>query len=130
LLVCLLADGTGGWGTKKPQIHAETFLLPMQCCHTVNGNKAVHLSATTSKNIINLQVSPVCDTVKISICTVILLLLFAVNVAHRCIHCQKLAPIWQQFAESFDRAKFITIAEVDCSQHYSLCHEQGVSSSS
>ena len=56
-----------------------------------------------------------------------LLLRCAVNVVCRCIHCQQLAPVWQQLAESFSNAEDITIAEVDCSQHNSLCLEQGVS---
>jgi len=52
---------------------------------------------------------------------------FAVNVVCRCVHCQKLAPTWEQLAESFRDVKAVTIAEVDCSQYSSLCHAQRVS---
>ena len=57
----------------------------------------------------------------------IFVILFAVNAVCRCIHCQKLAPMWQQLAESFSNTEAVTIAEVDCSLHSHLCHEQGVS---
>jgi len=53
--------------------------------------------------------------------------LYDVNVVCRCVHCQKLAPTWQQLAESFADVKAVTIAEVDCSQHASLCQQQQVS---
>ena len=56
-------------------------------------------------------------------------LLFAMNVVCRCVHCVKLAPIWQQLAESFSGAEDVIVAEVDCSQRSSLCREQGVSKS-
>ena len=53
--------------------------------------------------------------------------IIAVNVVRRCIHCQKLAPIWQQLAERFQNNEDVTVAAVDCSQQSSLCSKQGVS---
>jgi len=49
------------------------------------------------------------------------------NAICRCVRCQRLAPIWQKLAESFADVEAVTIAEVDCSQHFSLCQEHGVS---
>lgn len=42
----------------------------------------------------------------------------------RCGHCKKLAPIWTQVA-SHMRDK-LTIAEVDCDAHSSLCRSEGI----
>lgn len=42
----------------------------------------------------------------------------------RCGHCKKLAPIWETLAHDM-RGK-MTIAEVNCDDHKSLCSKQGV----
>ena len=58
---------------------------------------------------------------------IITLQLLPVSVVCRCIHCQKLAPVWQQLAGRFQNDGDVTIAEVDCSKQSSLCSKQGVS---
>jgi len=45
-----------------------------------------------------------------------------------CGHCKKMAPAWSELAKEVDEDKKIstTIAKVDCTQHQSICQEQGV----
>jgi thioredoxin-like negative regulator of GroEL len=43
---------------------------------------------------------------------------------YRCGHCKKLAPIWVKLAEQLQHS--VTVAEVDCEDHKSLCSAQGV----
>jgi len=43
-----------------------------------------------------------------------------------CGHCQKLVPVWDELAKSFEADGQVKIAKVDCTQHQSICQEQEV----
>ncbi|EDO34590.1 predicted protein [Nematostella vectensis] len=43
-----------------------------------------------------------------------------------CIHCIKLAPIWERLAEDFKDNADITISKIDCTAHGSKCSQHGV----
>ncbi|CAF0938633.1 unnamed protein product [Rotaria sordida] len=43
-----------------------------------------------------------------------------------CSHCQKLAPIWNRFAQKFSRYEDIRILRVDCTASESLCRDYGI----
>ena len=45
-----------------------------------------------------------------------------------CGHCQRLAPVWDELAKSFEGDGEVKIAKVDCDQHQSVCKEQEVRS--
>ncbi|XP_062510842.1 thioredoxin domain-containing protein 5-like [Corticium candelabrum] len=46
-----------------------------------------------------------------------------------CGHCQNLSPVWDSLAERYNKEEAnIRIAKIDCTQHTSVCSEQGVSS--
>ncbi|KOC62772.1 Thioredoxin domain-containing protein 5 [Habropoda laboriosa] len=38
-----------------------------------------------------------------------------------CGHCQKLAPIWEELANSLSNNNFVSISKIDCTQHRSVC---------
>jgi thioredoxin domain-containing protein 5 len=44
--------------------------------------------------------------------------------AGRCGHCKKLAPTWVNLAKQLQHS--VTVAEVNCEDHRSLCSTQGV----
>lgn len=46
---------------------------------------------------------------------------------YRCRHCTDFQPIWQELAEMINTkdSKF-AIAEVDCTVHHKLCHENDI----
>ncbi|CAN8314466.1 unnamed protein product [Cochlearia groenlandica] len=44
-----------------------------------------------------------------------------------CGHCKKLAPEYEKLASSFNKAKSVLIAKVDCDQHKGVCTKYGVS---
>merc|ERR1711872_735255 len=43
-----------------------------------------------------------------------------------CGHCQKLAPVWDELAKSFEKDEQVKIAKLDCTQQQSLCQEHEV----
>ncbi|CAK9797135.1 Thioredoxin domain-containing protein 5 [Anthophora plagiata] len=38
-----------------------------------------------------------------------------------CGHCQKLAPTWEELANSLRNNNFVSISKIDCTQHHSIC---------
>lgn len=38
-----------------------------------------------------------------------------------CGHCQKLAPTWEELANSLRNDNYVSISKVDCTQHRSVC---------
>ncbi|KAF2901047.1 hypothetical protein ILUMI_05103 [Ignelater luminosus] len=40
-----------------------------------------------------------------------------------CGHCQKLAPVWEQLAQSLEFETDVNIAKIDCTQYRSICNE-------
>ncbi|XP_015590317.1 thioredoxin domain-containing protein 5 homolog [Cephus cinctus] len=40
-----------------------------------------------------------------------------------CGHCQKLAPIWDELANSHSHDKSVSIAKIDCTQHRAVCSQ-------
>lgn len=40
-----------------------------------------------------------------------------------CGHCQKLAPIWEELAQSLESDNSVGIAKVDCTQHRNVCNQ-------
>jgi len=43
-----------------------------------------------------------------------------------CGHCQKLAPVWDDLAKSFEKDEKVKVAKVDCTKHQSVCQEHEV----
>ncbi|CAL7952314.1 unnamed protein product [Xylocopa violacea] len=40
-----------------------------------------------------------------------------------CGHCQKLAPTWEELANSLSNSNYVSISKVDCIQHRSICRQ-------
>ena len=44
----------------------------------------------------------------------------------RCGHCQKLAPVWDELAKTFEADAKVKIAKLDCTQAQSVCQANEV----
>lgn len=40
-----------------------------------------------------------------------------------CGHCQKLAPTWEQLAQSYESDNSVSVSKVDCTQYRSVCNQ-------